>query len=72
MSDVIEPVRDALRTVLRRGVERGELRPDLDLELATDLVHGTVIYRILLTQGDLIAATSVVPRILALLRVPSS
>ena len=25
MSDVIEPVRDALRTVLRRGVERGEL-----------------------------------------------
>ena len=72
MSDVIEPVRDALRTVLRRGVERGELRPDLDLELATDLVHGTVIYRILLTQGDLIAATSIVPRILALLRVPSS
>lgn len=72
MSDVIEPVRDALRTVLRRGVERGELRPDLDLELATDLVHGTVFYRILLTQGDLIAATSVVPRILALLRVPSS
>ena len=51
-------------------MERGELRPDLDLELATDVVHGTVIYRILLSQGDLIAATTIVPRILGLLRVP--
>ena len=55
--------------MLRRGVDRGELRPDLDLELATDIVHGTVVYRVLLSQGDVMTASSAIPRVLDLLRV---
>ena len=38
---VIEPGRTLLREVLARGIERGELRPDLDLELASDFLIGS-------------------------------
>ena len=67
--ELIEPIREALGEVLRRGVDRGELRRDLDLELATDIVHGTLVYRMLLSQGNLMAAANVVPRVLDLMRV---
>lgn len=40
--------RDAMRTVLRRGVRRGELRRRLDLELALDLLSGPLFYRFLM------------------------
>ena len=39
--------------VLRRGVERGDLRPDLDLELALDLLGGPLFYRLLVTGAPL-------------------
>jgi AcrR family transcriptional regulator len=45
--------RTALSEVLRRGVERGDLRPDLDLELALDLLGGPLFYRLLVTGGPL-------------------
>lgn len=45
--------RAALGEVLRRGVERGELRPDLDLELALDVLGGPLFYRLLVTGGPL-------------------
>jgi AcrR family transcriptional regulator len=45
--------RAALSEVLRRGVERGELRPDLDLELALDVLGGPLFYRLLVTGGPL-------------------
>jgi AcrR family transcriptional regulator len=67
--ELIAPLRTAIGEVLRRGVDRGELRPDLDVELATDIVHGTVVYRTLLSQGDVITASSAIPRVLDLLRV---
>jgi AcrR family transcriptional regulator len=66
--ELIDPIRTAIGEVLQRGVDRGELRGDLDLELATDVVHGTVVYRILRSQGDLLAAVAPVPRVLDLLR----
>lgn len=37
--------RSVLRQVLDRGVARGELREDLDLELALDLFSGPLVYR---------------------------
>jgi AcrR family transcriptional regulator len=43
--------RGALSKVLRRGVERGDLRPDLDLELALDVLGGPLFYRLLVTGG---------------------
>lgn len=45
--------RAALGEVLRHGVERGELRPDLDLELALDVLGGPLFYRLLVTGGPL-------------------
>jgi AcrR family transcriptional regulator len=45
---VLEPRRARVRDVLRRGVEEGLLRPDLDLDHAYDLLVGPVAYRSLL------------------------
>jgi AcrR family transcriptional regulator len=41
--------RVALRSVLTRAVERGEVRPDVDLDLALDLLGGPLMYRLLVT-----------------------
>jgi AcrR family transcriptional regulator len=45
--------RAALAQVLRRGVERGDLRPDVDLELALDVLGGPLFYRLLITGGPI-------------------
>jgi AcrR family transcriptional regulator len=45
--------RAALRVVLERGVGRGELRRDLDLELALDVLGGPLFYRLLITGGPI-------------------
>jgi AcrR family transcriptional regulator len=45
--------RAALSEVLRRGIERGDLRADLDLELALDVLGGPLFYRLLVTGGPL-------------------
>lgn len=42
---VVEPRREVLRQVLRRGVATGELRPDLDVEIAMLALSGTVLAR---------------------------
>jgi AcrR family transcriptional regulator len=47
--------RRAIRKVLSRGIERGELRQDIDVGLATDILHGSLVYRFLLS-GQGIAA----------------
>jgi AcrR family transcriptional regulator len=45
--------RAALSEVLARGVERGDLRPDLDVELALDVLGGPLFYRLLITGGPI-------------------
>jgi AcrR family transcriptional regulator len=45
--------RAALMHVLRRGIERGELRSDLDLEFALDVFGGPLFYRLLITGGPI-------------------
>jgi AcrR family transcriptional regulator len=42
---VIEPRREVMRSVLRRGVATGELRPDADLEAALFMLTGAVVGR---------------------------
>ena len=41
--------RSGMLAVLRRGVERGELRADADLELVIDLLVGPLYYRVLVS-----------------------
>ncbi len=42
---VLQPRRAAFQAVLRRGVDEGLIRPDVDLDYATDLLVGPVAYR---------------------------
>jgi AcrR family transcriptional regulator len=62
---LVEPRREVLRTVLRRAIDRGELREDADLELMIDLLIGPIIYRFIITGGDVEAAADIAPRIRA-------
>jgi AcrR family transcriptional regulator len=47
---------EAIRGLLLRGIERGELRPDLDLEIATDQLLGPIYYRSLMSGEPLTPA----------------
>jgi AcrR family transcriptional regulator len=40
---IVEPRRELMREVLRRGIRTGELRPDLDIELTVALLSGPVL-----------------------------
>ena len=45
--------REALREVLERAMRRGDLRSDLDFELALDVLAGPLFYRLLITGGPI-------------------
>jgi len=45
--------REETRRVLQRGVEHGELRADLDLEIAMDALYGPIYYRLLAGHAPL-------------------
>jgi AcrR family transcriptional regulator len=51
--DVVATRREALREVLVRGIARGDLRADLDFELALDMFGGALFYRLLVTGGPI-------------------
>jgi len=46
----------AVRQLLQRGMERGELRRDLDLEIAIDLLMSPIYYRLLISGEPLTGA----------------
>lgn len=45
MDAVVRPGRHAMAIKIREGVERGELRSDLDIELAVDMLMGPILVR---------------------------
>ncbi|MBP2477492.1 AcrR family transcriptional regulator [Crossiella equi] len=45
--------RDGVRAIWRRGVERGQLRGEVDVEIAIDLVFGPAIFRLLTGHAPL-------------------
>jgi AcrR family transcriptional regulator len=55
---LVDPRRRVFKDILRRAIGRGELRADLDLDDATDMLIGPLIYEILITGADL---TRIVP-----------
>ncbi|MGO4271174.1 TetR/AcrR family transcriptional regulator [Paenibacillus sp. TAF58] len=48
-----QPRRLEARSLLELGVQRGELKKDLDIEISTDLLYGPIFYRLLVTGGTL-------------------
>jgi hypothetical protein len=63
-AQLVEPRRRVLRIALERARDRGELREDLDIELTIDMLVGPIIYRFLITGGDLAPAAARAPRVL--------
>ena len=61
---LVEPRRRVARIALERARDRGELREDVDLELTIDMLAGPIVYRFLITGGDLAPAAAVAPRLL--------
>jgi hypothetical protein len=45
METVVEPRREVIREVLRRGIATGELRPNLDVDAALFMLIGAVVAR---------------------------
>ncbi|WP_371523150.1 TetR/AcrR family transcriptional regulator [Kitasatospora sp. NBC_01300] len=43
--EIVAPRRNAMNHVLRRGVERGEIRPDIDLDLVSELLVSPLLAR---------------------------
>ena len=50
---LVDPRREVVTTILRRGIARGELREDVDIDVAIDLLIGPFVYAILVTGADL-------------------
>jgi AcrR family transcriptional regulator len=63
---LVQPRRDTIEAILRRAVERGEIRADVDLELAIDVIAGPMIYKIIITGGDLEQIAAMPARVLEL------
>jgi AcrR family transcriptional regulator len=49
---LVEPRRRIIRTLVERAQARGEIRADVDPELAIDMVIGPLIYRAITSGGD--------------------
>jgi len=47
------PRRDAAKEVLQRGVQAGQIRPDVDLDLMVDALYGPLFHRMLLRHRPL-------------------
>ncbi len=47
------PRRDAARVMWRRGVDRGEIRKEIDGEIVLDLIYGPMVFRLLAGHGSL-------------------
>jgi AcrR family transcriptional regulator len=51
-SALLRPRRAAISAILRRGVERGELRADLDIDIVVEMLIGPLVARTLTSGGD--------------------
>jgi AcrR family transcriptional regulator len=54
-ANVFIPRRQALTHIVQRGLERGELRAGLDVELALDMLVGTVLFEALFGEPETVA-----------------
>ncbi|MGL4174709.1 MAG: TetR/AcrR family transcriptional regulator [Dermatophilaceae bacterium] len=72
-SRLIEPRREETRTVLRRGIRSGRIRPDIDIEAAVDQLYAPLLYRLLVGHAPLSARAvdAVVAQVLSGIGLPA-
>jgi hypothetical protein len=46
-ANVVQARRDEVGRVIQRGIARGDLRPEVDLDIATELLVGPVYFRLM-------------------------
>jgi AcrR family transcriptional regulator len=63
----VKPIRDILEQIVRRALDRGELREDLDVDTMVDILHASPIYTLLMARGALEAVSRVPGRVVPLL-----
>ena len=63
----VNPIRDILGEIVRRALDRGELREDLDVETMIDVLHASPIYALLMARGAIEAVSGVPERVVPLL-----
>lgn len=61
------PIREMLTQIVRQGIDRGELRDDLDVEAMVDILHSLPVYKLLLRGGAMEAISDVPTRTIPLL-----
>ena len=66
-AQLVEPRRAVMRKLIERAIARGEVREDVDVELAIDMLVGPVLYRFMIEGDDLRPAAERAPRVLELL-----
>jgi AcrR family transcriptional regulator len=47
----LQPRRSAAKTVIQRGIDQGEFRRDIDLEVVVDSLYGPIFHRLLTSHG---------------------
>lgn len=60
---VLEPQRQNLRRILRRGMEQGKLRSDVDVELGVALLFGPMLYTHILQKGEPTTGPGIAPAV---------
>lgn len=63
----VNPIRAILGEIVRRALDRGELREDLDVETMIDVLHASPIYALLMARGAIDAVSGVPERVVPLL-----
>jgi AcrR family transcriptional regulator len=63
----VDPIRKILEQIVRRALDRGELREDLDVETMVDVLHASPVYALLMARGALDAVAGVPERVVPLL-----
>jgi tetracycline repressor-like protein len=61
------PLRSMLAEIVERGIERGELRDDLDVEALVDVLHAVPVYKILMSGGAMGSVTDLPERVVPML-----
>jgi AcrR family transcriptional regulator len=61
------PIRQMLTEIVERGIQRGELRNNLDVEATVDILHAIPVYKLLLAGGAMDAIADLPDRITPIL-----